>query len=335
MPQPLDRDSGKTLGYLRQIRAIAGNTWLESIRQPLFSVLLLLGVFLLAVAPAFSSFTLEDDNKLLVDIGLSTIFVAGLFLAAFTAAGVVNEEIERKTVLTVVSKPVPRPIFILGKYLGVLGAVAAAHWIWGLAFLLAVRHQVLMYARDQLDEPVLAFGVGGALLAVGIALVLNYRRKKVFGSTLTFALAAILPVSYLLTLSFDKQWQLQSLAADFDGQLVLGLFLLWEAEALLCAVAVAASTRFGQMLTVTLCSGVFLAGLTSDYLLGRFAETSLWARGAYAAIPNLQYHWLADALTQGSTITVSYLVWVSAYSALYILGTLALAVALFQTREVG
>ncbi|MFQ5655144.1 MAG: ABC transporter permease, partial [Planctomycetota bacterium] len=85
---------------MEQIRAVARNTFTESIRQPIFLVLLLLGIGLLAINPALSAYTLGDDNKLLLDLGLSTLLLAGMFLAAFTSTGVLSDEIERRTVLT-------------------------------------------------------------------------------------------------------------------------------------------------------------------------------------------------------------------------------------------
>ena len=60
---------------------------------------------------------------MLIDIGMATVFVAGGLLAAFVATGVLTREIENKTALTVISKPVGRPLFVLGKFLGVAGAL--------------------------------------------------------------------------------------------------------------------------------------------------------------------------------------------------------------------
>ena len=68
---------------LGQITTVARNTYTAAIRQPIALVLLLLTLGILALNPAVSAYTLEDDDKLLRDIGLSTVFVAGLFLSAF------------------------------------------------------------------------------------------------------------------------------------------------------------------------------------------------------------------------------------------------------------
>lgn len=334
-PTPPDPASKEPMRFVLQIYTIGSNTFTEAVRQPIFVVMLLLGVGMIALTPAFSTFTLDDDNKLLIDLGTSTIFVAGLFLAAFTATGVVSEEIERRTVLTVVSKPISRPAFVIGKFLGVLGAVGVAHWIWSLTFLLAVRHRVIMRATDVVDEPVLVFGLGALLLSLGASVALNYFRGRVFGASMTAWLGVSLLVACALAFTFDKNWQPKSPLEDLDAQLSIALVLLLQAEAILCAIAVAASTRLGQTLTLATCGGFFLLGLTSDYWFGRFSAESWLASLAYAAVPNLQFHWLADALTQDHPVDGTYVIQVSAYSTAYVAAVLAIGTGLFQTREVG
>ncbi len=320
---------------LGQLLSIAQNTFTESIRQPIFVVLLLTVSGMLALAPTFTTYTLDDDNKLLTDLGLSTLFLGGLFLAAFTSAGVLDQEIRRRTVLTVLSKPVRRPLFIIGKYLGVTAANATAFLIWSLVFLFSVRHGVLMRASDVVHQPVLLFGLGGFGIGVGVALALNYFRGRVFGSTLTFSLLPLLFVCYWVSLFFGRSWQWQSPMTDLDGQLLAALFMVRQGLVVICAVAVAASTRLGQVLTLITCVLVLLVGLTSDSLLGGFQEGSGWLRVAYVICPNIQFYWLADALSQEHPVSLEFVLLVSGYTLCYVVVGLALAISLFQTRDVG
>ena len=101
------------------------------------------------------------------------------------------------------------------------------------------------------------------------------------------------------------------------------------------AVAVAASTRLGQIMTLLVCAGVFGLGLVSHSMFQQFAQDSSLAKILGAVIPNLQYLWQADALTQQHAIPGSHVLLVSAYSVLYLIAIVSIAVALFQTREVG
>jgi len=99
---------------IQQISAIFKNTFLESIRQPIYLIMVGIGVIALVLNLNMASFTMDDDNKFLIDMGMATIFLCGLLIAAFVATSVLTQEIENRTVLTVVSKPVGRPLFILG-----------------------------------------------------------------------------------------------------------------------------------------------------------------------------------------------------------------------------
>lgn len=327
---------------LQQTFTIAANTFQESIRQPIFSVLLLVAAVALVLNPSLAAYTLEDDNQLLVDLGLSTLFLAGLLVAAFTATGSISAEIENKTVLTVVSKPVPRPVFILGKYAGVAAALAVAYWILSIVFLLTIRHRVMQTVRDPFDGPVLLFGLAAAFATVIAATLANYFYQRVFTSTLVLGLAATMTAAWGLVLLIDKQWHFQSITTEFQaagslqsGQLLLALILIFLALLMLTAIAVAASTRLGQVMTLLTCTLALLVGLVSDYVFGVHANEYFLARLMHLLAPNLQLLWPTDALIQGSRISAAYIAQVAAYAALYTTATLALAIALFQRRDIG
>jgi ABC-2 type transport system permease protein len=327
------------------ILAIARNGFLESLRQPVFIVLVVVGILALVLNVNLAAFTLEDDNKLLIDLGLSTLFLTGLLLAAFTATSVLSKEIENKTVLTVVSKPVSRPALVIGKFLGVAGALTVGYWVLAAVFLLAVRHRVQMSVRidDTFDMPVLVFSLlfgGFALVFAGLA---NYLYRRPFPSVFAGSLAVALAAALAAVACVSREWGFQNPLVEWQPQLMIALGLVFQAILVLAAVAIAASTRLGQVMTLMLCLGVFLVGLVSEYFLGsalgsgatgpRWLQAILWP--LYVAVPNLQFFWLADALTQGHEITPSYFGIVSLYAALLIVAIMSLAVLLFQRRDVG
>lgn len=324
----------------QQIRTVARNTFTESIRQPIF--LVMLGAVIIVLFFAMNAaYTLSDDNKMMVDISLSAILIGGAVLGAFIAAGVLSREIENKTVLSVISKPISRTAFVLGKYVGVMGAISLAYWVWSIVFLLEVRHKVMSTAADTFDMPVILFGLGALVVALVVAVWGNYFYNWVFTSRFVGMLAGALTAAYVMVLLISKEWHFQSITHEFtadDGrvvQIVFALLLLLEGLAVICALAVACSTRLGQVMTLLIClAGCFL-GLSVDYFLGAKAMTSLWAKALYAGVFNMQYVWLADALTQHHPVTAGYIGDVTLYTACYAAGVLCLAVALFQTRETG
>lgn len=445
-----------------QTIAIARNTFLEAVRQPIFFIMLIAGGLLQIVNTLLSAFTMGfteerevfGDDKMLYEMGLATVMVCCVFLAAFIATSVLSREIENKTALTVISKPVGRPVFILGKYLGVSGAIMIAGIILTTFFLFALRHRVMSTARDSLDGPVVLFSTLAVMLPIALAIWGNYFYSWIFSSTAVFWMLPAVLIAYLITLTISKEWVFQSIATDFKPQVLLTAACSMIAILVLTAVAVAASTRLGQVMTIVICAGIFILGLLSNHLLGRHAfsnehlgivrtvtiedgvtlakagdhatinlkstsritltpgmpiyyavdpsgismevprqrpftgnpassedlrsgqfspalvirdlgpdnaitivnasglpvrrppaandyifaqptSTYLPAFTAWAIIPNLQVFWLVDAVTQGHAVPPRYLALITAYGAAQITAFLALAVMLFQRRDVG
>jgi len=321
---------------------IARNAFLESIRQPVFSVILLTGMLALVFNVSLAAFTLDDDNKILVDMGLSTLFVCGLLLAAGTATTVLSRELENRTVLTVVSKPVPRPAVLIGKYLGVATALVVGCWTLTAVFLLTVRHRVPSAdpRAGELDPPVLVFGILALGAAVAAAAAANYVGGRPFSGSFVVIQAVTAGIALAGVWCLDRGWRFQNPAVEWNSQLMIAIVMVVEAVLLLAAVAIAASTRLGGGLTLLCCTAVFLAGLVTEYFLGTLAgrETTAarWlAWPAYVVVPNMQFFWAADALTQGHELTLGHLAQVTLYAACMVIALLSLAVALFQCRDVG
>ncbi len=328
---------------LRALFAIAHNTFTESMRQPIFLVLTLLGVLMLIITPQLANYTMEGshgDNKMLVELGLGNVWMVGMLLACFTATGILVREIEEKSVLTVVSKPVPRVVFLLGKFLGCGGAIAVACTTLGMTLLLLLRHRVMQNFSDTCDWPVIFSGVGLGLAAIAVAFFANYLHHKPFCSTCGLGLALASSSAFAFVLFVNKQWQFQSPATEFATTLGdthtsmreagVGLLFVLQGIVLMTAVAIALSTRLSQVATLILCLLVFLLGvglaplsqhLSAQLGLDRLAPASetipvIWhaklapgtkafylaVKGFACVIPNLQLHWPADALGRGSSL---------------------------------
>lgn len=364
----------------RQLLTISRNTWTESIRQPIFTVLTLVAALGLVLNPSLAAYSMETgdgDRKLLIDMGLSVLFLTGLLLAAFSATGVLSQEIEQRTVLTVVSKPVSRPVFVLGKFLGVAGAILVAFWILSLLFMSTWRHGVMSTARDSFDQPVIFLNLLAILVAAALATVGNYLYQWIFTSTFIKTWAISGTLAFVGVLLLGKGWLPQMPWAEFVVdrgellQIAVGLVLIFEAVLILTAVAIAVSTRLGQIMTLLICGGMFLLGTVTSSLSGKVNEalalpgdlsvfrsaaevwgadltlptklTYLAAKGLYLLLPNLQFLWPADAISQGHSLlagadgsfSLAVVGMVSLYALCYTTVVLGIAVLLFQRREVG
>jgi len=320
---------------LKKLWIIAANTFTETLRQPIYAVIVISGLILLFISPSVTMYTLDEDIKLLRELGLSTLFLSGLFIAIFSAAGAVTEEIETKTITTVLSKPVSRSVFILGKFFGVVTAVGLAHLILTLAMLMAIRHGVLSEAADTHDWTVItaaAIVIGGSVLLTAF---LNYSYDWNFAATGIGLLAGLSTLSIVFLTFIDRDWTYNPGNNKFTAFDIHASILLFLAVVVLVALAVLFSTRCNVVLTLTFCVGIFLLGLISDWVFGRFADTYIWARIGYILVPNLQIFWASDAIYGSGTIPFKYILQSGVYTLLYTAGILSFSVALFQKRQVG
>ena len=280
-------------------------------------------------------YTMSDDNKLLREIGLSTLFLTSLFIAIFSASGAVAQELENKTITTVLSKPVQRPIFIIAKFFGVAAAVVLAHYICTIALLMAIRHGVLETVNDLHDWTVLATAAVVVLAAFLLSAFFNYAYEWKFSST-AIVLTGIFATFGIVFLAFiDRNWQFNPKDNGLNAVDIYGSVLLLLAAIIIVALAIALSARFNIVVTLSACIGIFLLGLVSDYAFGRFAETHLWAKIGRFLVPNLQIFWISDAIYEGSQVPAKYIVITASYALCYTIAILALAIALFQRRQVG
>jgi hypothetical protein len=133
---------------LPKIAAIAAVTSKESMAQPLFYVSLALGAALLTIFVHLPYNTFGEDVKVLKDTGLTTIMLLGIMVAVWSASVSVSEEIEGRTALTLLSKPVRRRQFILGKFLGILWPVVLLFVLLGVWLLFWVSFKVVYDARE-------------------------------------------------------------------------------------------------------------------------------------------------------------------------------------------
>lgn len=101
-----------------KITAIAYNTFRESVRDRVLYNLVLFVALIVAAASVIGRIAVGQEAKIIVDVGLSATSVFGLLIAIFIGIGLVSKEIEKRTVAVILSKPVRRSQFILGKYFG-------------------------------------------------------------------------------------------------------------------------------------------------------------------------------------------------------------------------
>lgn len=129
--------------------SIAMTTAKEAIRQPIFLVLVLACALAMLVFTVLPYYTFGEDVKMFKDTGFALILVAGLILALITASNTIAEDIEHRTAITLLSKPINRRQFVVGKFVGIILGVGLLFLILSVIFGGLLFYKVEYDARDS------------------------------------------------------------------------------------------------------------------------------------------------------------------------------------------
>jgi len=185
---------------LVRINAIALNTFREAIRHRILYLLLIFAVAMISFAQILSLLTVGSEEKIIKDFGLATIDVFGVLTAVFIGIGLVSREIERRTVYTLLAKPLHRFEFILGKFAGLAITLLVNTAIMTLWFFLVLLLKGAFDGTLAIAVLLLYFQF---LLITAMAVLFSCLSTPILASVLTLALYVI---GHLL-------WSLDLLAA--------------------------------------------------------------------------------------------------------------------------
>lgn len=305
---------------------------MELLRQPIFLILTTASsafIVFLAVTPYFG---LGDDVKLVKTSVMAVLLLAGLFTAVLSATTSLADELKGGTALAVLSKPVNRISFLLGKLIGVCAGIAIMVYLNLLAILLASRMGFDAYGgTDPVGTSIFYLSM---VLAFGIGAFINYFLEKNFVSNTIATLLVVMTLAFIIINFLNKEWHTQAFATGVDWTMVPATicltFMLW----LIAVLAIACSTRLDTIATLTVCILVVMVGLMSDYFFGTMAESGSWIGTIlYTVIPNWQNFWLADAIEGEKGIPWSY-IWISfLYMCCFMSILTAIGCCLFDNRE--
>lgn len=131
-----------------RVWALALSTAKNEMAQPLYLILIAIGVVGILFFAIYPFNTLGDDIRVLKDSGVTMIMVLGMLQAIWSAGTSVSEEIEGRTALTVLSKPVSRRSFVAGKYAGIMLTVLVMFLILSVTLILMLSYKPIFEARE-------------------------------------------------------------------------------------------------------------------------------------------------------------------------------------------
>jgi ABC-type transport system involved in multi-copper enzyme maturation permease subunit len=291
--------------------AVALAAFREGVRQPMFWLLTIGGFLLMAISPVLPYFTFGEDYKMVKELGFAQIMLFTAFFTVIAASSSISEEIEGRTAVTLMSKPVSRRQFLLGKFAGILlaGLVMTTLLGWFLNWVLLYKTVDDWNLRmSPLPDP--AWVVNGvrdwfnpgplADLARGIGLWVNDA-----GSLLPY-----------LTIGF--------------GHVMI-----------MTAVAVALATRVPMLVNVPVCLAVYFLGHLTPILTAvsqnRYRLISFLAQVFDTVLPGLDLFDLSTAVVRDAPLPPSlfslYTLEVSLYAVMYTTIALLFGLILFEDRD--
>ncbi|MGA2608167.1 MAG: ABC transporter permease [Terriglobia bacterium] len=175
-----------------RVATIALHTFKESVREKVLYNLVAFALLLIGAAILFGSISVGVEQIILITLGLTSISVFGLLIAIFIGIDLVSKEIERRTIYNILSKPVSRLGFILGKYLGLLLTLFVNTAIMTVGFYAALFYQKRALLLDDLRFlGAVYFILLELAMVVGIAVVFSCISTPVLSAVYTFCLYVI------------------------------------------------------------------------------------------------------------------------------------------------
>jgi hypothetical protein len=300
---------------------IAMAAYRESLRQPMFWLIAGLAGLLIMVSIIVPYFTLGDDYKLMKQVGFDIVMLFSGLFGLLTASITVNEEIEGRTAITVISKPVSRRQFFIGKYLGILLACWTMSLLLGWVLTWALHLKPRFDPLDDVIDP-MPFEVS------------RWMMPKFDAATPTIEGSA---------------WA-RGMGTWFGDTTAhhIGLFRIFGQVMILLGICTALATRIQFVVNLVICLGIFLIGNLSPIMVHvtdkpenegnpAFQLIRFIAQLFNAVFPSLDAFDMGPAIIRDTPLsTVSFLGFVATvllYALLYTGITILAGLLLFEDRD--
>lgn len=294
-----------SVNFFTRAGMIARSTSKEAVRQPVFALMLVIGVVVILLNFWVPFFSMGDDTKMYKDCGLATVLICCTLLAIWTASMSIADEIEGKTAMTLLSKPINRRDFIVGKYLGIMQAV---FWMMLPICLCLLYFTYFKVGYDNRESGSTA--------------------QAIFEWS-TWSLGAV---------EVDIPWLNAARWAE-TVQIVPGLLLIFLEVAVLASISVIISTRLPMVVNLVTCFTIFVVGHLTPVLVQASAEKQglefvLFVARVFATVlPSLDSFNIQAAVATGKIVPPDYLGFAGLYAAAYVGAAILLAFILFEDRD--
>jgi hypothetical protein len=300
--------------------AVAYAAFRESCRQPMFWLIIAFAVVATWLAVILPYFTFGDDYKMMKQIGFDIVMLAAILFGVLASSMSISEEIEGRTAVTVMSKPINRRQFLIGKYLGILMACLLMTMIlgWDLNFALRVMPEF-----DKINETVDPMPQQAEQTLVPLFMKLM-PEKAAAGRVVVQGAGG---------------WFADTFAHS------LGLLLGFGQVMILVAISAALATRIPFVVNVVLCLVIYLLGQLAPVVVAvtqgasgaGLGLVSFLGRLFDVLLPALEFFNMGPAIIRESPLDLwqfaGYVLTVFGYSVIYTAIALLVGLLLFEDRD--
>ena len=310
---------------------IARNTFRECFRTNVFFVLLTTCLLLIGLFPLLSLFVFNEQYKMIIDSAMAITLFFGLLISVLLASHTFYREATNGTLLLLLSKPVPRYIFVSAKVFGVLTALTFFIVTCGIASINSLSISISQFQSNYYN---LIIFYSSIILSAIWGAYRDFFKGKVFTESASLATFIFLLLQ-LIQNRFFTIGEVSSRVFELQSHMLPAFLLILFAVWILGTITIVFSTRFNLIINMMLSFPVYILGLMSHFLIGKYIDSSLLCKFLYAVIPNWQYFWMADAVSSGIMIPSEYILWALLYTLLYITGCVIIATLSFKNKELG
>jgi len=292
-----EKTSNEHVGFsLRRVGAIAANTFIESVRQKVFYILIVFALIVIACALFFRQFDFGEEFKFVKDFCLGAISIFGTCIAIVGTSMLLPNEVEHRTIYTILSKPVRRLEFLLGKYFGSVQLVLVSTVLMSMMFGV-VLFVMMMVSESRVRESAKQVNEEAAFV--------------------------------------ELQHQLTQIRADtLDPDIVKGVLLIFVKLCVLAGVTLLISTFSTSMVfNVIVSTMIFIAGHLVGTAKDIWGHLAL-AKWVLAIVPDLGAFNVADDIILGNAIPWEHVGSVALYGLVYAAAVVAAAHFIFEGREI-
>jgi hypothetical protein len=289
--------------------AVALAAFREGVRQPMFWLLTFIALGAMVISPFLPYFTFGEDVKMVRELGYDTIMLIPVIFSVLAASISISDEIEGRTAITVMSKPITRREFLLGKFIGTLFAALFMTMILAWAFNGVVWFK-LVFDRETITDP------------VWLDPLRSVWSTNLDASAVNFVLGAMV-------------W------LDHTIAIIPGVLLGFCQTMVLLAVAVALATRLPMVVNIVTCLLIFFLGHLTTVLVqlsaGKYALINFMAKFFDNVLPGLEYFDFGTILAHDQPFEqgpfFAYIGSVLLYASIYSVIALLFGLILFEDRD--